>query len=332
MKRRSFRAFGSGEPARVIIHGHRQISRGRKPSMTFRNVRNPQEALKFAVLAMAIEPSLRPLRALWFDLEYIKPGVYQIDIAIGSTYYEGIDQLAEIAQRYHAGELRVGALSVDIGDITFQTEFNGAIVQVRHDSDLDALKRDAMRAANGYIDKKVGPYPKAQLSEEDRANDRRIEAEHEERYRLRQEEYRREREAKQAAFEAKLAVAPPFEVSDQEAWDEYKRKNDDREGGPLGPGYGVRIMSYAEEWARVMQAEMAAGKKLADIMEPTSFEASYDGISAAMYGAAVHVLSQCWVHGEELRRAHNLKHQIGDEGEHANDEGGTLDPAFIHVS
>jgi len=34
-----------------------------------------------------------------------------------------------------------------------------------------------------------------------------------------------------------------------------------------------------------------------------------------MYGAAVAILSKVWKHGEELRRWHNLKTQIGDEGE-----------------
>ncbi|MDA8315367.1 MAG: hypothetical protein M0010_09365 [Actinomycetota bacterium] len=46
-------------------------------------------------------------------------------------------------------------------------------------------------------------------------------------------------------------------------------------------------------------------------------------------GAAVSVLASCWVHGEELRRWHNLDTQIGTEGEKANASGGVLNPALL---
>ena len=302
--------------------------------MPFRNVRNPQEALKFAALAWSIELELALTNdsTLWREIGYVEPGVYQVE---GSFFCDIKDVLAAIKQlaiSYRTGEVSIGNTLFQCGNpLTLETEFNGVTVRIRHDSDLQLLYRDWRRGMSGYIEGIVGPYPKEQLSEEDLANDRRIEAENQERYRLQQEEWRREREAKQAAFEAKLATAPPFEVSDQEAWDEYKRLNDDSQGGPMGPGYGARIISYAEEWARVMQAEMAAGKELADVWLDTSYEAAYDGISGAMHGAAVHTLSQCWVHGEALRRLHNLKHQIGDEGERANEEGGTLNPALLRI-
>jgi hypothetical protein len=34
---------------------------------------------------------------------------------------------------------------------------------------------------------------------------------------------------------------------------------------------------------------------------------------------------------EELRRWHNLRTQIGDEGEKANEDGGVLNPALLRV-
>jgi hypothetical protein len=43
------------------------------------------------------------------------------------------------------------------------------------------------------------------------------------------------------------------------------------------------------------------------------------------------VLASCWEHGEELRRWHNLKTQIRDEGEKANESGGVLNPALLNI-
>ena len=48
------------------------------------------------------------------------------------------------------------------------------------------------------------------------------------------------------------------------------------------------------------------------------------------YGA-VSTLSKVWEHGEELRRWSNLDLQIGNEGEKANESGGTLNPALLNV-
>jgi hypothetical protein len=91
------------------------------------------------------------------------------------------------------------------------------------------------------------------------------------------------------------------------------------------------VITYAEQWADLMERDMAAGKKLEDVAEATSHEADTDGVTGFMYGAAVSVLAQVWEHGEALRRWHNLKTQIGHEGERANETGGTLNPALLNV-
>ena len=96
-------------------------------------------------------------------------------------------------------------------------------------------------------------------------------------------------------------------------------------------GYGRRVVTYGEGWAELMEFELAAGYKLEDVAEITSRKADTDGISGFMYGAAVSALAQFWVHGEELRRWHNLDIQIGNEGERANEKGGTLNPALLYI-
>jgi hypothetical protein len=95
--------------------------------------------------------------------------------------------------------------------------------------------------------------------------------------------------------------------------------------------YSARIFSYAETWADLMELHIGEGKKLEDIADKQSHEADTDGITGFMYGAAVSILSQCWLHGEQLRIWHNLKTQIGTEGEEANENGGVLNPAILNI-
>lgn len=116
-----------------------------------------------------------------------------------------------------------------------------------------------------------------------------------------------------------------MQIRDAEGW---KAAND---ANPPSEPYGHRVITYAEDWANFMEREMAAGHSLEDCAERTSHEADTDGITGFMYGAAVSVLSYVWAHGEALRRWHNLKTQIGTEGERANESGGVLNPALLNI-
>lgn len=197
-------------------------------------------------------------------------------------------------------------------------KFNGVTVSVRADSDVDLIYRDWHRALNGYIKKRVGPYPKVDLSDEEKANDARIEAENERARQEHQAAYEATVRAKRERVEARLEDAPQMEISNEAVWQDYQEKNQD--------GYGGGIIAYAECWARLMQLEIAEGKTLEEVADATSHEADLDGITGFMYGAAVHTLSQCWTHGDELRKWHNKKYGASE------DEEGTVNPALITVS
>jgi hypothetical protein len=95
--------------------------------------------------------------------------------------------------------------------------------------------------------------------------------------------------------------------------------------------YGAATVRYAETWADMMEIYIDGGEKLEDIADKTSHDADTEGITGFMYGAAVSILSQCWLHGEALRKWHNLKTQIGNEGERANESGGVLNPALLNI-
>lgn len=112
-------------------------------------------------------------------------------------------------------------------------------------------------------------------------------------------------------------------LANAQLWYDYQKNNQDF--------YGLGILRYAYRWALLMEERINEGASLQEIAKATSHEADTDGITGFMYGAAVQILSQVWLHGETLRRWHNTDCQIGDEGDKANKEGSCLNPALLTV-
>lgn len=109
-----------------------------------------------------------------------------------------------------------------------------------------------------------------------------------------------------------------MKVVDEKVYEDWKAKNTD--------GYGSGVFRYAERWANMMEDELdnTLGVRVRDIASRLSHEADTEGITGFMYGAAVSILSQCWVHGEELKKWHNKEYNY--EGE------GVANPALITVT
>lgn len=114
-----------------------------------------------------------------------------------------------------------------------------------------------------------------------------------------------------------------MKLRDKGGWDKGVENNQDP--------YGAAVYRYAEKWADMMEARLAAGETVAQCAKETSHEADTEGITGFMYGCAVNVLAHCWEHGEALRLWHNLDTQIGEEGDKANKGGGVLNPAVLCV-
>lgn len=120
-----------------------------------------------------------------------------------------------------------------------------------------------------------------------------------------------------------------MKIKDQAGWDEAKKNNKDP--------YGARILSYAEDWANLLEKEIeASGRSPAEVIETHankfSQEADYDRITGFMYSMAVNTLFYAWEHGDLLRRWHNLRSQLGTEGEEANKKGTVLNTSIINIS
>ncbi len=214
------------------------------------------------------------------------------------------------------------ALLVSLTDPTGQATFvfNDVPVTVEPDSDPELIQRDWSRAMNGYIEK-VGPHPAEQLSSQELASDRLIEAENEKRRQKQREEQAVQFRAHRKAVEARLAGAPAMDVTNAQTFDAVLA------GDPLTKG----IATYARRWARLMQLEMSEGKRLEDVADATLREADLEGMSGYSYSLAVQLLAACWKFGDQLRRWHNLEVQPGKRGEQANEAGGVLSSALLVI-
>ncbi len=94
-----------------------------------------------------------------------------------------------------------------------------------------------------------------------------------------------------------LATAPEMTLKDEEGWRKTVAANTD--------SYSSGFIRFTERWARLMEGRMADGDTLEACAEETSSMADNEGITCFMYGCAVSILSQVWIHGEQLRRWHN---------------------------
>lgn len=116
--------------------------------------------------------------------------------------------------------------------------------------------------------------------------------------------------------------------------DEARERWRDSFAANADSGYGLAVNVFAWQWMTLMQSEIEAGRSVRECAAETErkvLDADLFGITGFQYGCVVSLLAECWKHGDELRRWHNLKSQIGDEGERANEEGGVLNPAIVTV-
>lgn len=87
--------------------------------------------------------------------------------------------------------------------------------------------------------------------------------------------------------------------------------------------YGTAVMKYMDLWARLMEGQINKGIMLKDCADKLSHIADIEGITGFMYGAAVAMLSDCWIYGEELRKWHN--------GEYNYEGDGVVNPAILTI-
>jgi len=199
-------------------------------------------------------------------------------------------------------------------NFTVEFEFNGVNCAVNSETNLEWLYRYYADAWDmGWKD--VGPFCLKEYDKETKAELKQRKAIAEEKAAEQSRQYKIKEDNERAAFEEKVKGIE-IELKDAPAWNHAKEINSDP--------YGKCAFDYAEGWAKLMQVEMSKGKKLIECAELTSHELGFYGITGFMYGCAVGALSQCWKHGEELRKWHNKEY---------NHEGdGVVNPAILSIS
>ena len=135
----------------------------------------------------------------------------------------------------------------------------------------------------------------------------------------------------EAKWQATLDANPaPSHGEDPKDWPDDMSQDD------LGRGYGYTAVLFARRWAEEMERRLSGtalgvGDVAAAAERKVDRELGRWGITGFQYGMAVGLLSVCWERGEELRRWHNLRTQVDDEGQRANDSGGVLNPALLRI-
>ena len=83
--------------------------------------------------------------------------------------------------------------------------------------------------------------------------------------------------------------------------------------------YGHACFTYAERWAEMLEeiidrSSDSPARVIIDNAKQLSYKADTEGITGAMYGMAVAILSQCWEYGEELRKWYNKEYDYDGDG------------------
>lgn len=219
---------------------------------------------------------------------------------------------ANCGNTFNSVSQKAKRLSVDRNRIV-EFDFNEIKCLVDKDTNLEWLYRDY---ANAWLMEWniVGPdclpqYEPEVAQELEKRNKLQDEKEAQ-----RQKEQEKEDKKERSSFEEKVKGVE-IELLDAAKWGNYKKINTDP--------YGACCVEYAEGWAKLMQVELSKGIKLIDCASSTSFELGFLGITGFMYGCAVSMLSECWKHGEELRKWHNKEYGVSE------DKKGVVNPAIL---
>lgn len=254
-----------------------------------------------------------------------------------------VDTWGEVWDMYHVIETGAGdyfprvvekaiALATDNPEKNSIFNFNGVNVIVAPDSDPVLIDK-AISVAYTLEMKTIGPDYEALLSEETMLEYEKISAERQAELEKMREADRKESELKSTTLAEKIANFPYTFLDGEHEGKSHEQRFNEGFANQNGDGYGERCFTYAKEWGSLMQYEIAQrGLKPEDVTPlalkefagTTSHEADYDGISGNMYGIAVSILADTWVHGESLRKWHNKEY--GNE-----DAKGTINPAIITI-
>lgn len=98
--------------------------------------------------------------------------------------------------------------------------------------------------------------------------------------------------------------------------------------------YSNRVVTFGEEWARLMEVRIDKGEDLTkEMMDESAKTADTDGITGFMYGSAARTIVHFWVHGEKFQVVFNSQYMTKEKAEALAKEkpGATVNPAIITI-
>ncbi len=225
---------------------------------------------------------------------------YKLDSSAGSDFKDVAKKAKQIATEK---------------EVLVEFDFNDVCCVVNKNTNLEWLLRDYSNSWT--MDWKiVGPYCIEKYPEEVQDYFEKRSIIIEEKWAKQHAEYKAIAENEKTSFEEKTKGVE-LELSDADGWKKSREANSD--------GYGAAALEYAEYWAKLMQIEIAKGKTVAECYDHTQKGLGFLGITGFQFGCAVSTLSQCWKHGDELRKYHNKKYGVSE------DKKGTVNPAILTI-
>lgn len=291
--RRTFGFDDEGRFMQVMEDGNTRLRSGQTPVMPYKDLTDPLEAYELASAEWAIRAfkTVRPGGAehLMHDLKRVNKNHYQVFLTPWADGgYAAINQLRDFA-RWASVALKQ--------DILVEADMNGVTVRINRRSRVEYIRRDWLRAVDGCITDPIGPSAKARLSDAELRNDHRIITEQAVTRALKETEAKARYAQRQKELETALADAPEMAIGNtymEARWREIPANE--------------LVVNFGARWARLMQAEMAAGKTLEETLNPTYWLAhgNLPALFGSEVGAVISYLAQAWSHGEHLWELRHL--------------------------
>lgn len=191
--------------------------------------------------------------------------------SLGGLVKDIISEMVEASKLHHVG---------------YKSELNGVLVYADENSDPIQLGNDWEYCMDNQLPE-VGP-DKLEISDEFRKE---LEERRELRARISQknsEVFNLKEQLKRRIFEWDVKNQE-YEVAEGKEQDLQTWFDNNKEP------YGRRCITYAQDWAKLMQVELKKGNKLtAELVKKLSHQADVDGITGFMYGASKAVLKSTW--------------------------------------
>lgn len=277
---------------RVIEDGMRRLDHGLSPTLPYKDVTDPVQAYLLARAEQGIRTfkQVHPDGAdhLMHDLKHISEDHYSVFLTPWQDAGRAaMRQLHEFACWLTHAEKR---------EVLIETNMNGVVVRFNRRSRPEKIRRDWLRALDGCTNGPIGPRVPHELDQATLRRDYRIITVAALTRALQNEAEKAKLQERQRQLDAALIGLPEMEIGDD------AQENLWQEAATCDPS--VFVIRFGKTWARLMQAEMAKGKSLAEIIQPTYRLAH--GITPALFGsevgAVLNYVALTWVHRDEFRR------------------------------